>query len=135
MTTTEQNIVCLEKMKFRDTANPSEVAVITTFADGASAATTENSAVGTTTHFNGSVTAGDDVTLPAVADKFINSLLIQNLDATNDMGISFDGGTNFKTILAGQGLVWSCQSVKQFVIKANAGTINYEILVNFSGVA
>jgi hypothetical protein len=88
---------------------------------------------GTTSHFNGSVTTV--VSVPAVADKAISELIIQNRsNSVNDvLDISFDGGSNFFSITRSGNLAWTQKgSATQIKIRSrNGGSVDYQILINF----
>ncbi len=76
-------------------------------------------------HINGA--AGTEVdTLQFGASS--RSIMIDNVDPTGTLKVSFDKGATFKTIISGRFL--SVDVVNStLVIKSDAGTVNYEILV------
>lgn len=77
------------------------------------------------THDNRALsTTAATVTLP----KACTSILIDNVDAAISDLVSFDGGTNFKTVKAGSQLSVDCDSLVSFQIKSASGTPNVEML-------
>lgn len=78
----------------------------------------------TARHFNGTAT-----TAPATIDMGtgVVSLIIDNLDVTNNLLISFDGGTLFKTLGVGKTLSMEISTTK-LVVKSSALTVAYEVL-------
>ena len=77
-------------------------------------------------HFNGTA----NIT-PADVDfnNVSGSILIHNTGVTNDLLVSFDGGTTFKTIPTESSLGYDDVNMKKVVVKTNAGTTTYEIVV------
>ena len=135
MPTTEQNINCLEKMKFRDTANPDEVCVAVcgelNLANGASAATTENSAVGSTLIYSDTLINGVNLTLPIIAGNFINSFILENI-GVNNIELSFNGIAPFYILTPNNNFAWTCQATKQITLKGDG---DFQMIINFSGVS
>ena len=78
----------------------------------------------TARHFDGTAT-----TSPANVDvgTGVISILIENLVDTNDLLVSFDGGSKFKTIGTSKSLVLDV-ATRLLVVKSSAGSVNYEIL-------
>ena len=75
-------------------------------------------------HFNGTATVTPD---PVDMGTGVVSVFIDNLDLTNDLLVSFDGGSNFKTVGEGRSLSIDI-SVSTVTVKSSAGSVNYEIL-------
>ncbi len=78
----------------------------------------------TAKHFNGTATTTPDTVELVVG---VVSILIDNLDVTNDLLVSFDRGAKFKTIGEGRSLSIDT-STRSLVVKSSAGSVNYEIL-------
>lgn len=76
-------------------------------------------------HFNGSATT---TAAPVDVGTGVAAIVIENMDATNNLLVSFDGGTTFKTVKPGIILTVDV-STRNLVVKSSAGTVNYEILV------
>lgn len=57
-----------------------------------------------------------------------NFLLIENLDATNSILISFDGGVTFKTLAPGKFLGMEVSQLLSYVVRSSAGTASVECL-------
>lgn len=77
-------------------------------------------------HFNGTATVTPtDVDFNDVTA----SILIDNIGTTNDLLVSFDGGTKFKTIPAENSLGYDDMNLKKIVVKTNVDTTNFEIVV------
>lgn len=77
-------------------------------------------------HFNGTAT-----TAPAVVDfnNMSGSLLIHNLGTVENLLVSFDGGTTFKTIPPETSLGIQKGSHEEVSVKTTSTTTDYEILV------
>ena len=75
-------------------------------------------------HVNGTA---ETTPAPVVLGTGAVSLLVENR-GSNDLLVSFDTGTTFKTIGAGLALSFDI-SVSTLIIKSSAGSVNYEILV------
>lgn len=75
-------------------------------------------------HFNDTAT-----TTPAAVDlgTGVVYLHIENLDDTNDLLVSFDGGSNYKTIGETKSLSIDV-SARTIFVKSSAGSVSYEIL-------
>jgi hypothetical protein len=58
----------------------------------------------------------------------INYLLIENMDSTNSIAVSFDGGTNWKTLKPGYSIDVEVDSFVNYMVKALAGTVPVEAL-------
>jgi len=88
-------------------------------------------ASGTTTHINGTVGL-TYINIPSVAgDKIIDVAIHNNSTGVNDLHVSFDGGTNFWTVLAGQKDAWTLKgNLTQFKIKGSTASVNFQILLN-----
>lgn len=90
-------------------------------------------AIGSTTHFNGSVNTSA-IAIPTVAGNVIAEVLVENAftnSSTKNLLVSFDGGTTFKTLASGSSLVWSPKGdIRQIYIKGSVGGVDYEILMN-----
>jgi len=76
-------------------------------------------------HLNGSVGTGG-ATLTFAAQSV--SILVHNVSGGINLLVSFDGGTNFKTVNAGAVLAIDVK-LSSIRVKSSAGTANYEILV------
>jgi len=75
-------------------------------------------------HINGAAnTTAADVNLGVG----VNSITIENMDATNNLLVSFDGGATFKTLGIGKSVSLEV-SVGKIMVKSSAGSVNYEIL-------
>lgn len=71
------------------------------------------------THDNYSAAVGAVTkTLPAKC----SAIFIENMDATDSVLVSFDGGTLFKTITAGKNLSIDVAFILSYVVKASANT-------------
>lgn len=100
---------------------------------------------GTTENLAGSTDAiaGNILSLPAVAEHFIEEFTLENLspidDGFNAVSInidsevlfSLDGGVTFDTIYAGQGVTIKPKQVKQVVIKGNVASVPYRFRANY----
>ena len=87
--------------------------------------------------------AGDVLSLPAVADKVIESFTLENLAPLDDeftainininteILYSVDGGTKFDVVYAGQSVKLRPKGVKQVVIKSNEANAPYRFKVNY----
>ena len=77
-------------------------------------------------HFNGTATV-----TPADVDfnNVTGSLLVHNTGVTNDLLVSLDGGTTFKTIPTESVLGFEEINLKKVVVKTNAATTTFEIVV------
>lgn len=86
---------------------------------------------GTTSHINGTVGL-TYVNIPASPGDKIVDLAIHNLSTgVNNLEVSFDGGTNFWTVLAGQKDGWSLKSKPtQFKLRGTTASVNYQVLLN-----
>ena len=89
---------------------------------------------GTTDHFNGTV-GTSAVNIPSIAGGVITEILIENLpsnSANKKLLISFDGGTNFKTLGGpGTSFIWSPKGyLTQIKLKSNLASTDYEIVLN-----
>ena len=90
---------------------------------------------GSTKHYASSVGTSPTL-LPASADKIITSIFLENIitnsPATRELSFSFDGGTSYTALRVGESIIWSPKGeIKQIYIQANAGTINYNAIINF----
>lgn len=90
--------------------------------------------LGTTSMFGGSVGAGN-TSIPTVAGNQINEVMIRNPSANGilkNLLYSFDGGTTFFTLTAGEFILWTMKgnAQKQVIIKGNIAAVAYEILMN-----
>lgn len=88
---------------------------------------------GSTSHFNGTV-GTSNVSIPTVANKVISEFCIANVDSTKSalLKVSLDGGTTFKDVAYGGSWAWSPKGYpKQIVIKADAASRAYQIVMNF----
>jgi len=76
-------------------------------------------------HFNGTAT-----TTPAKVElgRLMQHLNIRNLDTTDGLEVSFNGGQSFYTIPAGQFLSESVRK-HEFWVRATAGTVDYCAIV------
>jgi len=80
---------------------------------------------GTTEHFSGTATTTPQ-TIPAVAGFELQTVMIDNL-GNKDIYVSFDGGTNFKTVVKWGSLVKTIKgNVKQFQVKTISGTSDFD---------
>lgn len=87
---------------------------------------------GTTVPYCDSATAVA-TSIPAVADKRIDEFVIQNLDETENLLVSLDGGTKFWTIFPCSHLAWTPKGdIEQLMIKSSSGSVDYEALINFA---
>lgn len=69
--------------------------------------------------------------VPAVADKVISGFAIDNI-GTNDILISMDGGSTFKTVNKKAFFSWNVKgNIKQLFVKTLTGTSDYEIVINY----
>lgn len=87
---------------------------------------------GDTLHFNGNV-GTSPVAIPSVAGLRIQEIIVdnRNIAPNKDLLISFDGGTNFKTIGGGEALRWLVYGgLTQILLKGSDATTPYEILMN-----
>lgn len=87
---------------------------------------------GSTDHFNGSV-GTTAIDIPSSPGGIIQSVLIDNTNNSNakTVLVSFDSGTNYKTISAGGVLSWITKgNMTQIKIKGGAASTNYEIIMN-----
>jgi len=55
---------------------------------------------------------------------------VENMDGTDNIYISFDGGTKWRTIQPGYTIDIDCDSVASLDIKADADVTAYEMLIN-----
>lgn len=51
-----------------------------------------------------------------------NFLLVENMDSTDSVLVSFDAGATYKTIGAGKSLSLDCDSLVSYVVKSSANT-------------
>jgi len=88
--------------------------------------------VGTVTHFSGTATT-TPAQVPSSPSTVISELLIRN---TNTQGlaklqVSFDGGTAYFDIDAGDTLIWGPKGeIGSIYIRSSSGSVNYQILMN-----
>lgn len=80
---------------------------------------------GEASHINGSATTSP-ATLPEKGSAS-TWLSVCNADATNNLLVSFDGGTNFTTIFPKTRLEGPFK-VKSLTLKSSSSTVAYEIL-------
>lgn len=89
--------------------------------------------LGTTAHFNSTV-GTTAVAVPSSPGNAISEVLVscpQQTPNTKKLLVSFDGGTLFKTLEIGEGLVWSLKgSPTQIHVKGNEANVSYEIIMN-----
>lgn len=88
---------------------------------------------GETVHQNGTV-GTSAIAVPTTATGVIDEVNLECME-TNDVGenllVSFDGGTNFKTLLPGDSIFWSPKgNVTQITIKGATAGVEYEALIN-----
>lgn len=57
-----------------------------------------------------------------------NFLFIHNLDATNNVLVSFNAGVTFTTIAPSQALSIDCDKMISYVVKSSAGTVAVEAI-------
>lgn len=77
------------------------------------------------THDNyAAVTAPATKTLPAAC----TALLIDNVDASATVSISFDGGVKYKAIKPSTSLSVDVDSIKSYMVKSSAASSNVECL-------
>jgi hypothetical protein len=55
-------------------------------------------------------------------------ILIENMDSTDSVLVSFDSGVSFKTLGPGKALSLDCDSMKSYDVKSSAGTPAVEAL-------
>jgi hypothetical protein len=93
--------------------------------------TSDNPTTGDTIHENSSVGVAASA-VPVVAGGVITQALVEcPAGQANNLLVSFDGGTNFKTLQTGSSIVWTPRGgLTQIYVKASAGTVNYEIILN-----
>lgn len=87
---------------------------------------------GVTAHYNGTV-GTTPVNIPSVAGGVIQSILIDNTntDSTKALEVSFDGGTNYKTIGSGSSLSFTLKGdLTQVSLRGAVAACDYEILLN-----
>lgn len=87
---------------------------------------------GSTSHFNGTV-GTTPINIPASAGGVIQSILIDNVntDNTKDLEVSFDGGTNYKTIGSGSAFSYTIKgNLTQVSLRGAVADCDYEILLN-----
>lgn len=60
-----------------------------------------------------------------------NYLLIENMDATDNVLVSFDGGSTFKTIKPNSSLRIDVDKLKSYDVKSSANTPAVEALYGF----
>ena len=84
-------------------------------------------------NYNAAVTAATK-TLPAgpVQNSGV-SILIHNTDASIAILVSFDGGTNWKTIPAGSSLPLDVSHLPSYQVKSASGTPAVECLYGYEG--
>jgi hypothetical protein len=97
------------------------------------AVTNTGSAAGSTDHFNSTV-GTTPVNVPSIDGQNIVDVLVEvpeGQTATNILYVSFDGGTNFKTMSTSASMNWSPRGgLKHLVIKGNTAGVEYEIILN-----
>lgn len=88
---------------------------------------------GSTDHFNGTV-GTTAITVPSTPGNVIAEVMVKNArtnPSTNELYVSFDGGTNFFTIEPRTAVAWSVRGNKtQIHIKASMSNTGYEIILN-----
>jgi hypothetical protein len=89
---------------------------------------------GSTTHFNGSVGTSDE-TIPLVAGNAITSLILENMAPEDQVDkvlyISFDGGTNYKTIRVNRIFTADPKGdLTQIKVKGAVADCPYELIMN-----
>jgi len=85
---------------------------------------------GVTSHENGTV-GTSAIDIPSSAGNVIQAILIDNTDNSKDLLVSFDGGTNYKTITPESILSWLLKGNQtQVKLKASGATTSFEILLN-----
>lgn len=68
--------------------------------------------------------------VPASPIGVISGFLVDNTGA-NEMQVSMDGGTTFKTIAKREFLSWNVKGcITQLVVKTPSATTTYEIIIN-----
>lgn len=81
-------------------------------------------------HLSGTV-GTSSIPLPATAGDRITEVLIDNDNISQDLLVSFDGGTDFKTVPPGGFLIWNLKrSRTQIDLEASAAGATFEILMN-----
>jgi len=116
----------LEGEKFVDDSN-GKTAVNTVEDDGFSSANQ------TTKHFPGTAVSAD-TSVPAAEGNIIIIALLINQETVpgRDLDFSFDGGTTFSTLKAGNFIGWSPKgNLKQVVVKRTGSTdVTFDIMLN-----
>ena len=88
-----------------------------------------------------SATIGTTIPIPAVADKIIESIYIQNdapiedafssllLNIDSELLVSIDNGVSFKKIYAGQGFTFDVRNIKQVLLKSNVASCPFSSII------
>lgn len=76
---------------------------------------------GTPQHYSGTAST-TGVLVPLARGKLAQSIVIRNLDATNDLLVAFTGGGKYYTIPKGQSEHFDC-TFQQFWVQAGASTV------------
>lgn len=79
-------------------------------------------------HINGSTSGTPDTAGVVKFTHVTNAVLIDNLSTTDTLQVSFDGGTNYKTICKGGSLSVAIDGLITLSVKSPAATVGYEIL-------
>lgn len=61
-----------------------------------------------------------------------NFILVENMDSTNNVLVSFDGGVNFKTVGPGKALSIDVDNLLSYQVKSSAATPSTECLYGSS---
>lgn len=79
----------------------------------------------TVEHFNGAATTSNTT---ITFGNYSKSILLHNVDGSNNLLVSFDGGVHFKTLAPGIAMAIEVRR-SSFIQKSNTGTAAYEHLV------
>lgn len=85
---------------------------------------------GSTVAYSGTATT-TAANVPATAGNIISGALVENT-GSNDLEVSYDGGTTYYTLLKKQFVSWDIKGeITQLVVKTPTGTTTYQALINF----
>lgn len=87
---------------------------------------------GSTVHYGASISS--NTSIPSSAGLVISEAWIRNMNnsAANTLQVSFDGGSGYADLRAGESIVWSPKGKrKQILLRTSAGSVTYQAILNF----